>query len=180
MALPTTDERANLDLLASAPPGISLTQTNTNYPWGNPPRHSDPDKAMTAAIDSLEMPDTRANLLKLLFAGVSIESLIEGFIYAGFESGKFSLDTGLLIKGPLGLYMANMAEEEGVPYRLFENEDALDKDELDDAHVLKIMKTNNPAMFQLLQEKASKAIRDGKVLPKDVDQAKGFIERGDE
>ena len=82
--------------------------------------------------------------------------------------------------GPLGLYMANMAEEEGVPYRLFENEDALNKDELDDKHVLKVMKLNNPSMFQLLQEKARKALRDGKVLPEDVDQAKGFIERGDE
>jgi hypothetical protein len=115
-----------------------------------------------------------------LFAGVSIESLIEGFIYSGFESGKFSLDTGLLIKGPLGLYMANMAEEEGVPYRLFENEDVFDEDELDDAHVLKVMKMNNPSMFQLLQKKAREAVRKGKVLPKNVDQAKGFIERESE
>ena len=180
MVTPPTNQRGNLDLMASAPPGISLTQDNANYPWGNPPKHSDPDQAMTAAIDSLETPDTKANLLKLLFAGVSVESLIEGFVYSGFESGKFSLDTGLLIKGPLGLYIADIAEEEGVPYRLFENENALDEDELDDHHVLKIMKTNNPSMFQLLQEKARKAIRDGKTLPKDIDKAKGFIEKENE
>tara|TARA_R100001086_G_C11831467_1_gene256723 strand:+ start:1272 stop:1808 length:537 start_codon:yes stop_codon:yes gene_type:complete len=175
MALPTTDQKAALDLLATAPPGISLTQENTNYPWGNPPKHSDPDKAMTAAIDSLENPTTKANLLKLLFAGVSIESLIEGFIHVGFETGKFSLDTGLLIKGPLGLYLANLAEEEGVPYRLFENENAIEEDDLDDAHVLKIMKMNNPAMFQVLQNKVNQSLRQGKKLPKDVD--KGFVNK---
>ena len=58
-------------------------------------------------------PVNKENMLKLLLAGVSVESLIEGWVYAGFESGEYSLDTALLLKGPLAIVMANMAEEEG-------------------------------------------------------------------
>tara|TARA_R100000988_G_C3989196_1_gene161626 strand:+ start:762 stop:1310 length:549 start_codon:yes stop_codon:yes gene_type:complete len=154
-------EQQNLDMLAAPPAGISLTQDNTKYPWGKPPKHANPDDAMTTALDSLENPVTRENLLKMLLAGVSVESLVEGFIYSGFESGKFSLDTGLLMKAPLGLYIANIAEEEEVPYRLLENEDSLEEDKLDDVHVLKIMKQNNPRMFEFLKEKANEEIRMG-------------------
>tara|TARA_B100000073_G_scaffold126879_1_gene103861 strand:+ start:1983 stop:2519 length:537 start_codon:yes stop_codon:yes gene_type:complete len=167
MALPTTDERGQLDMFSAAPPGISLTQDNTKYPWGNPPKHSDPNDAMDAAVTSLGDPTIKDNMLKLLFAGVSVESLIEGFIYSGFESGKFSLDTGLLMKGPLGLYIASIAEDEGIPYRLFENENAFEKEELDDEHVLRIMKMNNPSMFKLLQQRTREAIREGKKIPDD-------------
>ena len=36
-----------------------------------------------------------------------------------------------------------MAEEEGIPYRLFENNDELDKDEMDSETFLRMMKENN-------------------------------------
>ena len=173
MALPTTEEKSQVDMFAAAPPGISLTQDNTKYPWGNPPKHSDPDDAMDAAIASLEDPVIRENMLKLLFAGVSVESLIEGFVYSGFESGKFSLDTGLLMKGPLGMYIANIADEQGVPFRLFENENVFEEEEINDEHVLRVMKSNNPSMFKLLQERTREAIREGKKVP----DSESFLDR---
>jgi len=154
-------EQKKFDLLAPAPAGISLTEENRNYPWGNPPKYSDPNQAMDAAIRSLETPSTRSNLIKMVMAGVSIESLIEGFIYAGFESGKFSLDTGLLMKPSLALYLASIAEEEEMPYRMFESDEPLEEDEIDDVHVLKIMKKNNPRMFEFVKEKVNEEIRAG-------------------
>tara|TARA_R100001126_G_C4887122_1_gene183156 strand:+ start:927 stop:1505 length:579 start_codon:yes stop_codon:yes gene_type:complete len=162
MAIPTSTQRGeNLDMLAVAPAGISLTKDNANFPWGNPPREADPNKVLTKSLDALDNPTNKDNMLKLLLAGVSVESLIEGWVYAGFESGEYSLDTALLLKAPLATYMANMAEEEGVPYRLFENEKALQEDEIPDETILRVMKQNNPNMYSFINEEVNKVIRMG-------------------
>ena len=161
MKKPTTTERAGLDLMAAPPAGISLTQDNAKFPWGNPPKEADPNVALTTMLDKLEEPASRENLLKLLMAGVSIESLVESMIYKGFESGEFSLDTGLLIKGPIALYMADAAEQEEVPYRLLEDDKALERGEVSDETILRLMKKNNPNMFNFLNEQVNQVIRMG-------------------
>ena len=163
----------DFDMLAGPPAGHSLTQDNSKHPWGNPPQNADPAKAMSRAVKSLNEPLTRENMLKLMMAGVSVESLIEGYIFAGFQDGKFSLDTGLLMKGPLSLYMASLAEDENVSYRFFENDNALTEDELDDAEILKIMKTNNPNMYTFMKEKVNELVRQTGATPEVVD--KGFL-----
>ena len=149
----------DFDMIAPAPAGHSLTQDNSKYPWGNPPKHADPAVAMEKAIESLNDPITKENLMKLLSAGVSVESLIEGFVYTGFEQGTFSLDSGLLMKGPLALYIASMAEDKGLPYRFFENDDALTENEISDKEVLTIMKKNNPNMYASMKAELNKMIR---------------------
>ena len=149
----------DFDMMAAPPPGHSLTQENTNSPWGNPPKHANPEVAMQKAIDSLDEPTTKENLMNLLLAGVSVESLIEGFVYTGFEQGTFSLDSGLLMKGPLALYIASMAEDKGLPYRFFENDDALTENEISDKEILTIMKKNNPNMYASMREELNKMMR---------------------
>jgi hypothetical protein len=171
--IPTTSQRSNIDPFASPPAGISLAQDNTKYPWGNPAKYANPDDAMTAALDSLERPSNKTNLIKLLFAGVSVESLVEGYVYEGFESGRFSVNTGLLMKAPLAMYLANIAEEEGIPYRLFESDNPLKENEISDKNMLSVMKKNNPAMFSFLREKLSETARMGVNKPEDP---AGFIQ----
>ena len=73
MAVPTTQQKQGLDMFAGAPAGLSLTEDSSKYPWGNPPRESDPDKALTIMIDRLDDPTTKENMSKLLLAGISIE-----------------------------------------------------------------------------------------------------------
>jgi len=163
----------DFDMMAAPPPGHSLTQDNTNQPWGNPPKHATPEAAMQKAIDSLDEPTTKENLMNLLLAGVSVESLIEGFIYAGFEKGTFSLDVGVMMKGPLALYMAGMAEKSGVPYRFFENDNALEENKLENKEIFKIMKKNNPSMFNFMREELNKAIRTGGATKEVTDR--GFL-----
>jgi hypothetical protein len=102
-------------------------------------------------------------MMKMLIVGASVEVLVEGYIMQAFQEGKFSPDVGLLIKGPLAMVIAGMAEEEGVPYRLFENDDALERDEMDDATFFRMMKQNNPAMFAYVSEQINEDIRRGYV-----------------
>jgi len=149
------------DPFATAPPGYGLTSDNERWPWGQPPREVNPETALRAAIDSLEIKQTRDEMLKLLMVGASVEALVEGYIFQAFQEGEYTPDVGLLIKGPLAIYIANMAEENSVPYRFFENDDALTEGEMDDATFFSMMKENNPAMFAFVSDTLNKGIRQG-------------------
>lgn len=149
------------DPFSMAPPGYGLTADNERWPWGKPPRDVDPEAVLKKAVDSLELRHVREEMMKLLMVGASVESLVEGFIFQAFQEGGFNPDVGLLIKGPLALYIADMAEQEGVPYRLFENEDALTEDEMTDETFFSMMRENNPSMFAYVSETISEGIRKG-------------------
>ena len=122
---------------------------------------ADPDEALDRAIESIMQPKTKQELFKLLMVGVSVEVLVEGMLFQGFRDGKYTPDVGLLIKGPLGIVIADMAEEEGIPYRLFENDDVLEKGEMDDETFFRMMKDNNPQMFSYIRENVNDSIRAG-------------------
>lgn len=150
------------DPFAAAPPGISLTIDNQNWPWGNPPEEVDVDVILenaTAKIDEDEV--FRGEMFKLLVAGISVEHMVEAWLMNGFETGKFSLDAGLLAKGPLAVYIAYTAEQNNVPYRMFEQEDPTADSRMDNVEYLRLLKTNNPKMFSAMREELNKTIRDG-------------------
>ena len=153
---------AAIDEFASAPPGHSLTEDNTRWPWGKPPQEANPDRALAASIRSLEKPRIQQELIKLLMVGVSVEVIVEGILMQGFTEGKFNPDIGLLMKRPLALFIADMAEEAGIPYRFFENNNALEEGTMDDETFISMMQKNNPAMFDMLYENVNAAIRAGK------------------
>lgn len=149
------------DYFNTAPPGHSLTEDNSKWPWGRPPEMVDPDDALDALVDRLTEPRRKKEMMKLLMVGVSVEVIVEGIIFTAFRDGRFTPDVGLLLKGPLGILIADMAEEENVPYRLFENDNELEKDEMDDETFARMMKENNPQMFQYIRENLNAAIRAG-------------------
>jgi hypothetical protein len=149
------------DPLAMTPAGYGLTVENERWPWGQPPREVNPEAALSAAIDSLEIRQTREEMLKLLMVGASVEALVEGYIFQAFQEGRFMPDVGVLIKGPLAIYIANMAEENNVPYRFFENSDALTEEEMDDQTFFNMMRENNPAMFAYVADTLNEGIRQG-------------------
>jgi len=55
-------------------------------------------------------------------------------------------------------------EEENIPYRMFENENALTKDEMDDKTFFTMMRDNNPAMFAYVSETINEGVRQGRML----------------
>jgi len=164
MELPKTIQ--DKDPFAGATPGHSLTEDNSRWPWGRPPQLVDPEEALEEAIVQLENPKRKSELLKLLVVGVSVETLVEGYILAAFQKGKFNPDVGILLKGPLGLYVAGVAEEEKVPYKFFENEDVFEKDTMDDRTFFSMMKENNPTMFEYVRENINAGIRRGETPKK--------------
>ena len=146
------------DEFAVAPPGHSLTMDSTRWSWGNPPQDVDPEMVLTKAIGSLKKQKTRDEMMKLLLGGVSVETMVEGYILQGFHDGKFTPDVGLLIKPPLATVIAHMAEEAGIPYRLFENDDADTEGQMSDETFFSMMKDNNPRMFEFIRENVNESI----------------------
>jgi hypothetical protein len=149
------------DQFAVAPPGHSLTEDNSKWAWGRPPQITDPEQALDGAIAALQKPKIRDEMFKLLYTGVSVEVLVEGYVMQAFQEGKFSPDIGLLIQPPLGMYLAHMAQEAGIPYRLFENDDAGKESQMDDKTFFTMMKQNNPRMFEFIRENVNESIREG-------------------
>lgn len=149
------------DDFAPAPPGHSLTEDNTKWAWGKPQQVVDPEVALEQAINSIKQPKIQLEMVKLLLVGASVEMLVEGYLLQAFHEGRFGPDVGLLIKAPLSFYIASIAEEENIPYRFFENDNALEKDTMDDEMFLTMMKRNNPSMFNYIREEINKGIREG-------------------
>ena len=151
-----------IDQFSAAPPGISLTSDNSKWPWGNPPDEVDVDVIVENAARKLQDDEVfQDEMFKLLLAGVSIEHIVETWVIDGFENGRFSLDAGLLAKGPLGIFIAYMADKNDVPYRMFEKENPQDERRMDDETYFRLMKTNNPAMFSVMREQLNRKIREG-------------------
>lgn len=162
------------DRFSAAPPGYSLTQDNSQWPWGQPAKYADPDAALEDSIKKLMKPRNKEELFKLLMVGVSIEVIIEGIIFTGFQEGMFTPDVGLLMKPSLALVIADMAEEENIPYRLFENDDAETEGTMDDETFLRMMQQNNPRMFNMIREQANAAFRAGNT-PREPEPERGFL-----
>ena len=160
------------DNFAPAPPGHSLTEDNSKWAWGKPPKIVDPEQALEQAINSLKEGRVQLELVKLLIAGASVEMIVEGYLFQSFQEGRFSPDVAVLIKAPLAFYIAGIAEESNIPYRFFENKDALDEGIMDDATLIEMMQQNNPSMFNFIREKINKDIREGS---KPLKSAEGFL-----
>ena len=149
----------SIDPFAYAPPGHSLTQDNSRWPWGKPPRDVDPEAALIRALDGLDKPSVREEMMKLLTVGISVEVLVEGFLLQGFQEGKFTPDVAVLIKPVLGLMIADMAEDMNIPFRMFENDDAFDEGKMDDPTFFRMMKTTLVCLSLYVKKLMNKFVR---------------------
>ena len=77
------------------------------------------------------------------------------------------------MKPALGVLIADMAEEEEIPYRLFEKDDPESEGTMDDETFFRMMKDNNPQMFSYIQEAVNAGIRAG-VTPQEPEE-RGFL-----
>ena len=106
--------------------------------------------------------------------------MVEGYLIQSFNEGKFTPDVGLLIKGHLALYLANIAEEEGIPYRMFENNDALEQGKMDEPTFFRMLSQNNPEMFSVIREQINEGIRGGYSMQPVEEVEQSFLDNEEE
>ena len=131
-------------------PGQSLTDEPKKWSWEQPPLVSDPLQAYEGIVESLENPLVKETLGRLMYIGVSIETLVGGIALKSFSEGSFSPDVAEIIKPALSFHLLKIANDAGVTPKIL-NE--LPEESLNDGMTLSLLKTMNPKKYMETMEK---------------------------
>ena len=101
-------------LFNQAVPGESMANELGKYPFDNPPLIVSPVEALQYIIDGYLSSNTSDEILKLIIAGITLESLVNMFVKTGFMEGNFTVDVAEIIKPALLLYLLAEARDAGV------------------------------------------------------------------
>lgn len=146
-----------LDNFHNAPPGISLTQPPGQWQWEKPPRFTRPIDAVDFITSKFKNPDIKENYIKMMMAGISVEEIVTSITKGGFATGNFSPDVAEIIKNPLAFFFLGMADDYGIPVRLYRgkfNSNEKQADEMiDDDTLLSLMRRRNPQLYAIYKEK---------------------------
>lgn len=135
-----------LDPFNRMPPGWTLTQPPGKWPWDRPPKYVNPDEAVSYVIDRLEDEDVHEQFVKLMFAGISIEEIVNTIGIGGFSEGYFTPDVAEIIKPPIAFYLLGVAADYQIPVKFFATPDGMPVRDtgIDELQLLQIMKDRNP------------------------------------
>jgi len=99
-------------------PGENYTSDTRNYPWHRPPEHAGLDDALNACIKRLTSKESAYGLITMLQSGVTVVQATDIFLTGGIGEGKFTLDTALLLAGPVAHIIKILAEEADIKYKM--------------------------------------------------------------
>ena len=103
----------------------------------------------------MENTNTHNDMIKMMFAGVSIEEIVTQIGFKGFMEGAFNPDVAELIKPSLTLYLLGLAQDQGFNPKVYagKSDDPKIEDEVTDDTMFKIMQQRNPELFAAMLEK---------------------------
>ena len=144
----------SLDKFNRPPPGHSLTGPQGKWSWEKPPRFADPEEAIDFVIDQMETPAVKNDMLSLMFAGISIEEIVDTVGLGGFSTGHFNPDVAELIKAPIAVYLAGLAVENDIQPKMFNTKDGMPREDsnVDEAQMMNIMQDRSPETLQVMAE----------------------------
>ena len=137
------------------PAGWSLTEPLGKWAWEKPPKYAAPGDAVDHIIETIEGSEaTYEQFAKLMFAGISIEEIVNTVAIGGFMQGEFTPDVAELIKPPLAIYFLGVASENQIPVRVFDtpNGEPMQDRGLSDTDLEAIMQDQNPSLYQYIKE----------------------------
>jgi len=137
-------DNVGVDPFSRSPAGYGLTQTPGKWPWDNPPTHAGLEDAFNDLKSRTLKPETRFDLLRLMDAGVPIETLVRTMTFGAFTKGLITPDVAELLNVPLSAHLLVEARNAGLTPR-FNNNVKLDVLPQDD--VLEIMRRLNPKRY---------------------------------
>lgn len=99
-------------------PGENMTSDVKNYPWHRPPQFANLDDAIDAVASKLCSEEGCNVLLTNIELGAPISSLVETLVLAGVMKGRWTIDMGILLAGPISHIMVLLAKAYGIKYNL--------------------------------------------------------------
>jgi hypothetical protein len=142
----------NTEKFNEPPAGASLTGTPGQWPWERPPEISDPKIAASAVVEQIQNEEDNQDIVNLMLSGIPLEAIVNTISFAGFVEGKWSFDTGELIKPAVLLSLVSVAFENNIDAKLFTSDPEKEKEKtmMGDDKVLMEMKKRRPDMYDRL------------------------------
>jgi len=132
-------------------PGQGMTVPSGSRVWEKPSQFSKPEEAANYIISKIEGTEkAKDNMLNIMAAGASIESIVNTMSFVGFTEGKWTPDTAELIKLPLTVYLIGLALDNNVTASVY-NIHPKDKETLNETDLYKMMASNRPEEFSNME-----------------------------
>jgi hypothetical protein len=109
-------------------------------------------------VDNISNGPVRDDMIKMMLAGITVEELVEQITFTGCMAGAFTPDVAELVKPAIGIFLADMAIQEGFEPQMFVDEGPIEGSVSDEAF-FKIMKEKNPELFRTMLEETNRMQR---------------------
>tara|TARA_X000001388_G_scaffold47957_2_gene34356 strand:+ start:411 stop:923 length:513 start_codon:yes stop_codon:yes gene_type:complete len=167
-------ELLNNDPFSSPTPGQSFSDVPQQWQWEQPAQIVNPTEAFEKVYESLQDPIVSETTIKLMYIGVSIETILNGVMLKMFGEGVFSPDVAELIKPFLTRYLLKVANDNGIDVNIVNK---FAKPPISDEDTLTLLKKFRPKeytkVFNEINEKQNNTKQD--------EQIQGFMTpRGEE
>lgn len=127
--------------------GQGMTASPGSRVWEKPSQFSKPEEAAGYVIDKIENTETsKDNMLNIIAAGSSIETIANTLSFVGFTEGKWTPDTAELIKVPISIYLIGLAIDNDIEATVY-NVAKEDKETMNKEDLYKMMASNRPQEF---------------------------------
>ena len=166
---------ANSDPFSAPTPGQSLTDEPGKWQWEQPSLDSDPEKAYEKLVKTIKSPIVEETIGKLLYVGVTVETIVNGLSLKLFSEGMYSPDVAELLKPALAGHIIRIGNEAGVTPKIL-NE--FPKPAMSDKETLELLRNGNKKEYVKIMEKAHKKDKEFIEKNKDV-MVSSFMSRGD-
>tara|TARA_Y100000034_G_scaffold68405_1_gene82554 strand:+ start:68 stop:637 length:570 start_codon:yes stop_codon:yes gene_type:complete len=127
-------------------PGQSFTDTPGSKPYERPPAFAEPERAFGLMVKQLQSPLVRKDIVGLLDAGISAETISSALVMQAFTEGLITPDVAEIIKQPLMRVILRIGLDNGVQDMNVVNE--LPKDGMSEEDSMTLMRTINPNKFE--------------------------------
>ena len=98
----------------AAIPGQSFTDTPGSKPYERPPAFAEPEKAFALMVKQLQSPVVQKDILGLLDAGISAETISSALVMQAFTEGMVTPDVAEIIKEPLMRIILRIGLDNGI------------------------------------------------------------------
>ena len=98
-------------------PGMGMTAPLGGRPWQQPPQLATVEDAIEYYMPKLSDSDFVPELLTVIELGVPLTTLANTMQLTSVMEGKHSIDVGILVIPVLVELMANLAEQNDIPYK---------------------------------------------------------------
>ena len=143
-------DKAGIDPFSRPPAGYSLTQSPNKWAWERPPTHTTVEEAFENLRSRMLAPAERFDLIRLMDAGVPIETLVRTITFGAFTEGLVSPDVAEMVNLPLATHLILEARRVGVTPRVDNN---IKVDVTSDKEITNLMKSLNPEKYLSLFDK---------------------------